>query len=826
MHFRYSLLVSTALVTLASPALAQQANAPSSPPLPPLPQIALPDGAPPLPPLPSPDKAIEPAPVTARVPAIPEPMAAVPPLPDAPKIPAPAPSTAMVPPPPPTPPAPPGLPKLPELKTIGEVPPAKPVASSGGGGASDGWLNKIKTMVGMGDEKKLPAPAPQKDIVKTIPAPVPPGGKASEAAGAPALPPPPPLKLDDLKAADASTPGTSGLPPLPPVDKTASPALPPLPAPEKMAAPALPPLPSADKASTPALPAIPAPEEKMAAPALPPLPSAEKPTAPSLPPLPAADKLAAPALPAIPEPDKTAAPALPTPPMPDLKLPEPPAQASAPALPPLPESDDAVKGAVLPNETKTADAPPPLPELALPGQEGKSPPPLPPLPPVAEKNETKPIESTANKDDELPIEEDKSVDPGVFEFGALNNEGKPTAAPKKPVVRASVSGTASDGVSDADIATPGFPGHDYKTQVLPSIINRKEYETRNAHLPKAVFREDMEGLLFIAAGRGDLNAMRALLNEGTDIESKNAIGDTPLVHAAINGQAGAVRVLLARGANPNNPNVHGLTAMQVAAQRGREDIIEALFEMGAKSNADYRDPHTPLKSGVGRGYASIYNAMLDGENPRIKEQEQRNRALSALAEAGPAPRLVISAGRGESQEIRDPRLKKAPGAPLTFDEIEKGLMYQEYKRKTGDDPAVKTMADTSIPKMISPAGSTASPVPIPYPAKPQMMAVPQQPREGMQLPPQPYGRMVPKSDIPIMQAPAPGPAGGMENPSMVSPSNNAARSGYMPPQPPMPDAPLGKDGLPDLPGGNVQPLAEAPETTPPVQGRIMPNEVK
>lgn len=795
MQFRYSLLLSTALVTLASPLAAQQANSPTPPPLPP---IALPDAPalPPLPGIPAPGATPAPAP-SAHAPAIPEPIAAVPPLPDAPSIPAPkapAASTVAVP-SPPMPPAPPGLPKLPELKTIGEVPPAKQVASSGGGG-SDGWLDKIKGMVGMGDKK--PA-APKIDVVKTIPAPVPPGGKPPEMAGTTAPPPIPALKLDDLKKPESKTPELAA-PKLPEPDKTAAPALPPLPgipapAAEKTAAPALPPLPDAKESKTamPELPKLPEPT-----------PPADKAAAPALPPLPAADKLAAPA---------PSAPALP-----ELKLPE-PDKTAAPALPPLPAPDDS-KEIVMPNPKAPADtAPPPLPDLALPGTDMTSPPPLPPL---AEKPEPAKEQAAASeeKDDEIPLEENagNASDPGVFEFGALNHDGK-AAKPASGSVKKPDSVT----VTDADLTSPGFPGHEFKTQVLPSIINRKEYETRNAHLPKAVYRQDLEGLLFVATGRGDLNAMRALLNDGVDVEAKNAIGDTPLVHAALNGQAGAVRVLLARGANPNNPNVHGLTAMQVAAQRGREDIIEALFEMGAKSNADYRDPHTPLKSGVGRGYASIYNAMLDGENPRIKEQEQRNRALTALAEAGPAPRLVISAGLGESKEIRDPRLQKAPGTPMTFDEIEKGLMYQEYKRKTGDDPAVKTMADTSIPKTISPAGTTSSPVPIPYPTKQPMMAVPQQPREGMQLPPQPYGRMVPKSDITIMQSGTPGMGAGMENPAMVAPAR--AAQGMMPAQP-MPDAPIGKDGLPDLPGGDVQPLAEAPETTPPVYGRVMPNEVK
>jgi hypothetical protein len=312
-------------------------------------------------------------------------------------------------------------------------------------------------------------------------------------------------------------------------------------------------------------------------------------------------------------------------------------------------------------------------------------------------------------EEDMKPKEEEVADTDAFEFDELNNKGKKpknTDAPLEAIV------------ADIEADDPAFKfwkGHNFKTQMLPDVLNSKEYASRNQHLPKAVYREDLEQSLFVAVARGDLNAIRAILNNGVDVEAKNAIGDTPLVHAAINGQAGAVRVLLARGANPNNPNVHGNTAMQVAAERGREDIIDALFEMGAKATADYRDPLTPLQSGVGRGFASVYNAMLDGENPKKKQMDDRNRALQALADAGPDPRKVISQGMpGLSKQIIDEQSRKIPGEPLTFDELERKLAYQEYVRKTGDDPIANRPPESTLPKLISPAGVKASPVPIPY----------------------------------------------------------------------------------------------------------------
>jgi hypothetical protein len=444
--------------------------------------------------------------------------------------------------------------------------------------------------------------------------------------------------------------------------------------------------------------------------------------------------------PAIPEPEVAEAPVIPEiQPLPKTDLPsfvaKTPLAPAMPAAPPLPQQDVAEKTNTpsIPTLPSAAPAAQPLPSLALgdlklPGDENR-----PAAAPTTPPKPATPEVAAAKNDDATPV-------PEVFEFGELNDKGK-KAVVKDPVVEPSEPVIAD--ISQDDPAFKFWKNHDFRTQVLPEVINRKEYESRNAHLPKALYKEDLQQLLFVAVARGDLNAIRSLLNNGVDVEAKNAIGDTPLVHASVNGQAGAVRVLLARGANPNNPNVHGMTAMQVAAERGREDIIDALFEMGAKATADYRNPLTPLQSGVGRGYASVYNAMMDGENPKKKQLDARDRALQALADAGPAPRTVISNGPGLSQQIVDDQSKKKPGEPLTFEEIERKLAYQEYVRKTGDDPAANAMANGTIPKLISPAGVKSTPVPIPY-ASPQQTST---------NPPPPPGYIPPAAEEPIVGLP-------------------------------------------------------------------------
>ena len=695
----------------------------------------------------------------SKLPPIPE----LKPLPTPPVAPSPAPLAAI-----PAPALPaqaiPGLPPLkPQIATTQKMP-----VLAGGAPAEKGWLDTLKEKAHEASKAIMAKVESIKTPSKTTTASNEKGwfDSLKESTMGPAEQPPANSvkymkpKLDILEAKNPP------LPPLPvPPAQTAvvtAPTIPPIPTIPMV--PTIHPLPKPEIAAAikaPALPAIqelqplPLPKAKMpfiatkapevaAIPTIQPLPvpKAEMPVlaakTPEIPSIPTIQPLPKPqiasgtptsAFPSIPEMQPLP---LPKPGMPQMaaKTPALPAIPAIPAIPSFPKSESAqAKIPQIPSIPTTSPTAPALPPLALddlklPGDRAK-----PSMPKIVMA--TPPAKPKPNP----------SVKPNpndVFEFGELNDKGKKAAGAKanEPVIA---------DISKDDPSFKFWKGHDFRTQVLPDVINRKEYETRNSHLPKALYKEDLEQLLFVAIGRGDLNAIRALLNNGVDVEAKNAIGDTPLVHAAINGQAGAVRVLLARGANPNLPNVHGFTAMQVAAEHGREDIIDALFEMGAKSTADYRNPMTPLQSGVTRGFASVYNAMLDGENPKKKELDARDRALQALADAGPSPRTVISQGQpGLSKQIIDDEARKKPGEPLTFDEIERKLAYQDYVRKTGDDPAANGIAKGTVPKIISPAGATASPVPIPY-ASPQ-------PAQS-QNPPPPPGYIPPSQQEPIVGLP-------------------------------------------------------------------------
>lgn len=265
-----------------------------------------------------------------------------------------------------------------------------------------------------------------------------------------------------------------------------------------------------------------------AMPALPTLPATNAPAAPAAAPMPG--------LPPVELPGAAAAPAVPTVPavevtapkivatgteMPELPGLPAPASAAAPTdgdLPPLP-----IPGAPPAVPTVVGDLPPlPLPPgapplpgaLPVPGATGLT---------VAPPRDRKPTNFGARA-------------AGVAAFDKAIADAQ--AEPKKKTWQTKL----------APQVIPPKTDFNYKRHLLPMQISRTQYTKENAHLPRRVMRSDYEALLFSNINKGDLNAMRALLNAGTSINATNEYGETPLEFARRIGAEPAAKLLLARGA--------------------------------------------------------------------------------------------------------------------------------------------------------------------------------------------------------------------------------------------------------------------------------------
>ena len=79
----------------------------------------------------------------------------------------------------------------------------------------------------------------------------------------------------------------------------------------------------------------------------------------------------------------------------------------------------------------------------------------------------------------------------------------------------------------------------------------------------------------------DVGTLARLLEEGADIDARDAHGQTGLMIAASSGAPGAVAFLVERGAALDHTAKYHLSALMLAVLRGEPTIVRALVAAGA-----------------------------------------------------------------------------------------------------------------------------------------------------------------------------------------------------------------------------------------------------
>lgn len=111
--------------------------------------------------------------------------------------------------------------------------------------------------------------------------------------------------------------------------------------------------------------------------------------------------------------------------------------------------------------------------------------------------------------------------------------------------------------------------------------------------------------LLNAADKGNLTLMHLLIKRGADVEARISSGATPLMLAARNGHSKAVIFLLANGSQADVANKTGVTALIFAAIFGDEEAVQALLNAGANPSARTVGGSTALDYAIREGHQHV-----------------------------------------------------------------------------------------------------------------------------------------------------------------------------------------------------------------------------
>jgi uncharacterized protein len=171
---------------------------------------------------------------------------------------------------------------------------------------------------------------------------------------------------------------------------------------------------------------------------------------------------------------------------------------------------------------------------------------------------------------------------------------------------------------------------------------------------------------YMEEGEGEMKKNRCVhdLMQGFDVDARNRHTETALIVAVNKGDIPAVRVLLELGADVNVENNSGLSPLYVAAMRGHEDIARMLLEAGANVKARKKDGTTALIRAAASGHQGLVSLLLDnGSHIDEKDNLGRTSLMWAASQGGePVVRLLLSRGANvniHSSGIGDGALHRA-----------------------------------------------------------------------------------------------------------------------------------------------------------------------
>ena len=145
------------------------------------------------------------------------------------------------------------------------------------------------------------------------------------------------------------------------------------------------------------------------------------------------------------------------------------------------------------------------------------------------------------------------------------------------------------------------------------------------------------------AQRRDLEAVRALLAKGAEVDAPQADGATAIAWAAHRDDAPMADLLLRAGADPDATNELGVTPLMLAAENGSAPMVERLLQAGADPNLARPAGGTALMMAARSGSVAVVRRLIAaGADVDAAAAGGQTALMWAAAEAHPRVVTVLA----------------------------------------------------------------------------------------------------------------------------------------------------------------------------------------
>lgn len=193
-------------------------------------------------------------------------------------------------------------------------------------------------------------------------------------------------------------------------------------------------------------------------------------------------------------------------------------------------------------------------------------------------------------------------------------------------------------VSVGPSAQPASGGATRGDRRLADAAQRREIEAVRALLDDGVDvdapQADGATALAWAVHWDDLATAGLLLDAGADANAANDLGVTPLMLASQNGSVPMVELLVRAGADPNAARPAGGTALMMAARSGDATVLRRLIAAGADVDAATTSGHTALMWAVAERHRRAVALLTEvGADVQARTAVHTPRARTIVREA-------------------------------------------------------------------------------------------------------------------------------------------------------------------------------------------------